>query len=97
MFAVCIIAVAAVCICIILCIILYHQMLLVNEVNKRLLLFAEDSIKEERTTKEQLQDSLVQLAIATENNSNRDSVTTQQYSIPQEEDDEITFFSDNNF
>lgn len=44
---------------IVLTILVYNQMLLLNEVNKRLLLLAKDSIEKERTTQEELQDALL--------------------------------------
>lgn len=58
-----IIAIAAVVvvIVIVLTILVYNQMLLLNEVNKRLLLMAKESIDNERSTMEELQDALVAL------------------------------------
>ncbi len=56
---------------IILTILLYNMMLLLNEVNKRLLLIAKESIDKERSTQEELQDALVALEQA----SNEQSVT----------------------
>ena len=52
------IAVLAFIIVIILAVILYHQMLLINEVNKRLLLMTKESIEKERLTMEELQDMI---------------------------------------
>ena len=46
---------------IILAILLYNQMLLYNEVNKRLLLMAKESIDKERSTHEELQEALQEL------------------------------------
>lgn len=42
-------------------IVIYHQMLLTNEVNKRLLLIATESIEKERTTQEELTQALQEL------------------------------------
>jgi hypothetical protein len=44
---------------IVLTILVYNQMLLLNEVNKRLLLMARESVEKERMTQEELQDALV--------------------------------------
>ena len=53
------IAAVVVAIVIVLTILVYNQMLLLNEVNKRLLLLAKESIDKERITQEELQDALV--------------------------------------
>ena len=55
------IAVVVVVIVIILAIMFYNQMLLVNEINKRLLLIAKDAIDNERNTEDELQDALREL------------------------------------
>ena len=55
------IAAVLVAICIVLAIIIYHQMLLYNEVNKRLLLIAKESIDKERSTQEELNQALQEL------------------------------------
>jgi hypothetical protein len=55
------IAAVVVAIVIILTILVYNQMLLLNEVNKRLLLMTKESIDKERYTQEQLQEALVEL------------------------------------
>lgn len=57
--------VALVAIVIIIAILLYNQMLIINEVNKRLLLLAKDSVENERSTQEELTDALRQLDAAT--------------------------------
>lgn len=54
-------AVALVLVVIIMAIVLYNQLLLLNEVNKRLLVLTKDSIEKERTTQEELQEALRQL------------------------------------
>jgi len=43
---------------IVLAVTIYHQMLLINEVNKRLLLMTKESIEKERLTMEELQDMI---------------------------------------
>ena len=53
-----VIAALAVTIVIILAIVIYQQMLLLNEVNKRLLLMTKESIEKERCTMEELQNHL---------------------------------------
>lgn len=53
-----VIAALAVIIVSILAIVIYQQMLLLNEVNKRLLLMTKESIEKERYTMEELQDHL---------------------------------------
>ena len=55
------IAAVVVVIVVILTILVYNQMLLLNEVNKRLLLMAKESVDKERATMEELQDALVAL------------------------------------
>ena len=57
---ICIAAIVLVII-IVLTILLYNLMLLMNEVNKRLLLMTKESIDKERSTQEELQDALVAL------------------------------------
>lgn len=53
------IAVVVLAIVIVLTILVYNQMLLTNEVNKRLLLMTKESIDKERSTQQELQDALV--------------------------------------
>ena len=55
------IAVLVIAIVIVLAILVYNQMLLLNEMNKRLLLLAKEAIEHERMTQEELQDALVTL------------------------------------
>lgn len=50
--------IALILIAIILAIVIYNQMLLLNQVNKRLLLMAKESIEKERMTMDELQDRL---------------------------------------
>lgn len=65
------ISVVVLAIVIVLTILVYNQMLLLNEVNKRLLLYAKESIDKERSTTEELQEALHQLdALANEMQSN---------------------------
>jgi hypothetical protein len=66
------IAVLVITIVIVLAILIYNQMLLLNEMNKRLLLLAKEAIEKERMTQEELQDALVALEQA----SNEQPVTT---------------------
>jgi predicted Holliday junction resolvase-like endonuclease len=63
--------IVVVAILIVLTILIYNQMLLLNEVNKRLLLMAKESIDKERMTQEELQEALVNL----EQLSNEEPVT----------------------
>lgn len=59
--------VALVVIVVIIAILLYNQMLLLNEVNKRLLLMTKESVDKERATQEELTEALRQLdALANE-------------------------------
>jgi predicted Holliday junction resolvase-like endonuclease len=67
---ICIAAIVLVII-IVLTILLYNMMLLVNEVNKRLLLITKESIDKERSSQEELQDAL----IALEQMSNEQPIT----------------------
>jgi Mg2+/Co2+ transporter CorB len=68
---ICIAAIVLVII-IVLTILLYNMMLLVNEINKRLLLITKESIDKERSSQEELQDAL----IALEQMSNEQPITT---------------------
>lgn len=92
--AVIILSIALVISVIALCVMFYHQMLLVNEVNKRLLLVARESIEKERITKEEQTEALIQLAIATEANTPKQSDATPAYS---EDEIEANFYSDTNY
>lgn len=53
------IAVLVLAIVIVLTILVYNQMLLLNEMNKRLLLLTKEAIDKERMTQEELQDALL--------------------------------------
>jgi hypothetical protein len=69
--------VALVVIVVIIAILLYNQMLLLNEVNKRLLVMTKESIEKERATQEDLTEALRQLdALANEqqNTANAEQV-----------------------
>lgn len=71
----CVIVLSAVIVCILvlLGILFYNQMLVTNEVNKRLLLITKESIDKERSTQEELQAALLELDRATnENQSTED-------------------------
>lgn len=66
-------SVLVVSILVLLGILFYNQMLVTNEVNKRLLLIAKESIDQERSTQAELQDALVELdRAANENQSPKD-------------------------
>lgn len=67
------IASVVVVIVVILAILVYNQMLLLNEVNKRLLLMAKESVDKERSTMEELQEAL----LALEQQSNETPVQTE--------------------
>lgn len=59
MTAVLIVAVCAlILIAVIMAVVIYNQMLLLNQVNKRLLLMAKESIEKERMTMDELQERL---------------------------------------
>jgi hypothetical protein len=91
-----IIILAIVCVlCVItLAVIIYHQLLMTNEINKRLLLIARESLERERITMEEHQNTLVQLAIATETNVSQESSTP---SVVSEDESDVNFFSDTNY
>lgn len=55
------IAAVVLTIVIVLAVLVYNQMLLLNEINKRLLLMTKEAIEKERTTQEELQDALITL------------------------------------
>lgn len=52
---------------IVIAVLLYNQMLATNEVNKRLLLITKESIDKERSTQEELNNALVELERAADN------------------------------
>ena len=81
---VCVIAltVIVVALLVLLGILLYNQMLATNEVNKRLLLITKESIDRERSTQEELQQALIELDRAT----NEQTPTNQD--TPSQEPDE---------
>lgn len=72
------IAALAVIIVIILAIVIYQQMLLLNEVNKRLLLMTKESIEKERYTMEELQSHL---------NSQLDSINSPKQDTLEDRED----------
>jgi len=80
---VCVIAltVIVVALLVLLGILLYNQMLATNEVNKRLLLITKESIDRERSTQEELQQALVELDRAT-----NEQTPTNQETPSQEQD-----------
>ena len=80
------IAVLVIAIVIVLAILVYNQMLLLNEMNKRLLLLTKEAIEHERMTQEELQDALVTL----EQMSNSGSTNIPSTKQP----DEYTGFHD---
>lgn len=71
------ISVIVLLIVIVLTILVYNQMLLLNEVNKRLLLMAKESVDRERSTMEELQDALI--TIEQMSNDTSDKVTSNSH------------------
>jgi hypothetical protein len=92
--AVLILSIAAILCVITLAVVLYHQFLMTNEINKRLVLIARESIERERITMEEHQNTLIQLAIATEAGASQESTTTP---VASTEEEDINFFSDINY
>lgn len=68
-----VLSVVIVCILVLLGILFYNQMLVTNEVNKRLLLITKESIDKERSTQEELQQALIELDRATQENQSTTS------------------------
>lgn len=68
------IASVVVILAVIMAVMIYNQMLLLNEVNKRLLLMAKESVDKERSTQEELSEALVAL----EAKVNEQAVPAQQ-------------------
>lgn len=60
---VCIIAISIliVCVIVLLGVLFYNQMLVTNEINKRLLLLTKESIDKERSSQEELNEALLEL------------------------------------
>ena len=82
-----VLAVLVICILVLLGILFYNQMLVTNEVNKRLLLLTKESIDRERSTQEQLQEALLELDRAT-NEKNNPTVEDNTPTVP---DNDETF------
>ena len=80
---ICVIVLAAVIVCILvlLGILFYNQMLATNEVNKRLLLITKESIDRERSTQEELQEALLELDRATNEETNQSKVEKSEETI----------------
>jgi len=77
-------AVLVVCILVLLGILFYNQMLVTNEVNKRLLLIAKESIDQERSTQAELQDALIELDRAANENQSSTEETGGEEVTPDE-------------
>jgi len=92
--AILILAIAIVIVMIVFAVIIYHQMLMVNEINKRLLLLTQESMERERITKEEQQEALIQLATVTEANANKETFTS---SVLTDDEADANFFSDTNY
>lgn len=79
-----VLSVVIVCILVLLGILFYNQMLVTNEVNKRLLLITKESIDKERSTQEELQQALIELDRATQENQSTTS-SPETGDVPDEE------------
>ena len=77
-------AVIVVAMLVLLGVLLYNQMLATNEVNKRLLLITKESIDKERSTQEELQQALIELDRATQENQSTTS-SPDAGDVPDEE------------
>ena len=75
--------VAIVLILVIMAVIIYNQMLLVNQVNKRLLVMAKESIEKERSTMQDLQQALEEF----ENETGTQTLTNPAVKDALEEDE----------
>lgn len=85
-----VLAIAIVLALAIFAIINYHQMLMHNEINKRLLLLTQESLERERITKEEQQEALIQLAMTTEANVSRE---TSDAAVISDDESDANFFS----
>jgi len=79
-------AALAILIVVILAIMVYHQMLLLNELNKRLLLLAKDSIDNERNTMAELQEALTLLERTTQEQSSPSRKSKEGFAYDQDLD-----------
>lgn len=77
-------SVLVVSILVLLGILFYNQMLVTNEVNKRLLLIAKESIDQERSTQAELQDALIELDRAANENQSPKENTIDEEVTPDE-------------
>lgn len=77
-------SVLVVSILVLLGILFYNQMLVTNEVNKRLLLIAKDSIDQERSTQAELQDALIELDRAANENQSPKEESVDEEVTPDE-------------
>lgn len=63
---------------IVLTILVYNQMLLLNEVNKRLLLMTKEAVDKERITQEELQDALITLEQMSNDEASKQQTISEQ-------------------
>ena len=80
-----VLSVVIVCILVLLGILFYNQMLVTNEVNKRLLLITKESIDKERSTQEELQAALLELDRATQQQSQPGNGEDTTPTVPDDE------------
>ena len=80
-----ILGVVIVIVVLVLAVLIYNQMLLINEVNKRLLLMAKEAQENERITMEEFNERLAGIE---EDFSSRDSIRSRRAQVPSILDDE---------
>ena len=93
---VCIIVLAIIIalILLILCFLIYNQMHLVNQVNKRLIVITQESIEHDRATQEQLQEAVMELDKATTETAV--AVPPEPEPVPEEPFNPHTYEEENN-
>ena len=77
-----VLAVLVICILVLLGILFYNQMLVTNEVNKRLLVLTKDTIEHDRSTNEQLQEAVIELERVSAEQHNTTSTADTNPSVP---------------
>lgn len=84
---ICIIAISIliVCVIVLLGVLFYNQMLVTNEINKRLLLLTKESIDKERSSQEELNEALLEL----ERQASAQSSTTPNENKLIEDEEEV--------
>lgn len=89
-----ILSLVIICILVLLGILFYNQMLVTNEINKRLLLIAKESIDKERSTQEELSAALAELDRVTNEVNNSKPIVEENNTVLDEPFNPHTYSED---